>query len=188
MELPAEVRVRPLQPFVLRSQEVEMRKIGYLGIILCFVVAIGLISASGASGQVGPTSDTSKRFVGTWRLVSILALGKDDPLRGPHPTGLIHYDATGYMAVQIMPDRARPKYAGALPTPNEARAAIIGYSAYFGTYTIDEQARTVTHHRTGNINPGGFGDFVRRYEFAADDRLILRPLENMNALTWERVR
>jgi hypothetical protein len=147
----------------------------------------GTRSGGDASAQPAPEHHTANRFVGTWRLVSISAGGKPDPLRGPHPTGLIHYDATGYMAVQIMPDRARAKYADTQPTPDEAKAAITGYSAYFGTYTIDEQARTVTHHRTGNINPGGMGDFVRRYEFIADDRLILRPIENRNALTWERI-
>jgi hypothetical protein len=30
------------------------------------------------------------------------------------------------------------------------------------------------------------GDFVRRYEFISPNRLVLRPLENQNALTWER--
>ena len=89
-----------------------MRKIGYLGIILCVVVAIAQISTSSASGQVGTLSDTSKRFIGTWRLVSITSNGQTDPSRGPHPTGLIYYDDAGHMAVQIMPDRARPKYAG----------------------------------------------------------------------------
>lgn len=96
---------------------------------------------------------------------------------------MIYYDGTGHMAVQIMPDRARPQYAGTLPTPDEAKAAILGYAAYFGTYTIDERARIVTHHRTGNINPGGLGDFVRGYEFASDDRLILRPVEATSELT-----
>jgi hypothetical protein len=132
-------------------------------------------------------SDTAKRFLGTWRLVSTTAAGKEDPNRGPHPTGLIIYDAKGNMAVQIQPDRPRRKYAAAQPTPDEAKAALAGYTAYFGTYSIDEKARTVTHHRTGNVNPGGMGDFVRRYEFAAPNRLILRPVENMNALTWERI-
>jgi len=129
----------------------------------------------------------AKRFIGTWRLVSMAAEGQPDPDRGPHPTGLIHYDANGWMSVQIMPDRLRPKFARTEPTPEEAKAAIRGYSAYFGTYTIDETAQTVTHHRIGNIYPGAFGDFVRRYEFAAGDRLILRPVENQKALTWERI-
>jgi hypothetical protein len=133
------------------------------------------------------SSDTAKRFVGTWRLVSITKNGKTDPNRGPHPTGLIHYDSTGHIAVQIMPDRVRG-YAGSEPTPDEAKAAITGYTAYFGTYTIDESARTVTHHRTGNIHPNSTVDVTRSYEFATDDRLVLRPVENQDELTWQRIK
>ena len=101
---------------------------------------------------------------------------------------MIYYDGTGHMGVQIMPDRARPKFTGTLPTPDEAKAAILGYVAYFGTYTIDERERTVTHHRTGHINPGNISDAVRRYEFASDDRLILKPVGRTTELTWERIR
>ena len=53
-------------------------------------------------------------------------------------------------------------------------------------FTVDEQAATVTHHRTGNINPGDMGDFVRKVEFR-DNRLILRSLDTNNLNTWERV-
>jgi hypothetical protein len=63
-----------------------------------------------------------------------------------------------------------------------------GYTAYFGTYTIDESARTVTHHRTGNIHPDSLIDVVRRYEFASGNRLILRPVENQDELAWERIK
>ena len=140
------------------------------------------------SGQSAPEGETAKRLVGTWKLLSITADGKVDPSRGPHPTGLMHYDPKGYMSVQIMPDRPRGKYAGTSPTPDEAKAAIIGYTAYFGTYTIDEQAHTITHHRTGDLNPGDLSDFVRRYEIDSNDHLILRPVVNMNTLTWERIK
>jgi hypothetical protein len=137
--------------------------------------------------EAGAQTETMKRFVGTWRLLSTTAAGKEDPNRGAHPTGLIMYDAKGNMAVQIQPDRPRQKYAGAQPTPDEAKAALAGYTAYFGTYSIDEKAGRVIHHRTGNVNPGGMGDFIRRYEFVGTNRLVLRPVENQNALTWERI-
>lgn len=158
------------------------------------LVAVVLISMTGvalqcgsASGQQGLDTQTAKRVVGTWRLVSTTTDGKIDPNRGPNPTGLIFYDAKGHMAVQIQPDRPRPKFAGAQPTPDEAKAALAGYTAYFGTYSIDEKAGTITHHRIGDVTPGLTAQFVRRYEFAPGDRLILRPTTNMNALTWERV-
>jgi hypothetical protein len=146
------------------------------------------VGAGDAGGQSAAQGDTAKRFVGTWRLVSVTENGRMDLHRGVHPPGLIYYDAHGYMAVQIMPDRPRPKFAAQSPTPDEAKAALSGYTAYFGTYSIDERAGTVTHHRTGDIYPGPFGDLVRRYEFASGDRLILRPVENRTALTWERVK
>jgi hypothetical protein len=139
-------------------------------------------------GQSAAQSDVARRLVGTWRLVSIMENGRIDLHRGPHPAGMIYYDAKGYMAVQIMPDRPRPKFAAANPTPDEAKAALSGYTAYFGTYSIDERAHTVTHHRTGDIHPGPLGDFVRRYEFTSNDRLILRPVETDSAVTWERIK
>jgi hypothetical protein len=168
-----------------------MRRIGrFGGLILVIVVLIMGIGAGGAGGQSASQADISKRFIGTWRLVSIEANGRVDPNRGAHPTGLIYYDAAGHMAAQIMPDRPRPKYVGSQPTPEEAKTALSGYTAYFGTYSIDERARTVTHHRKGCVNPGLVGvDAVRRYEFAAGDRLILSPDENPSThLTWERIK
>jgi len=162
-----------------------MRKIA--GLILLLTLITLIVAASG-TGLMRSSSATAKRLVGTWRLVSVTRNGKTDSIRGPHPTGVIYYDSTGHMAAQIMPDRVRPKYAGPEPTPDEAKAAITGYIAYFGAYTVDESARTVTHHCTGNLNPGSPVEFVRRYEFTSDDRLILRPVENQAELTWERVK
>ena len=147
---------------------------------VCLWVIASLSLAQGVSAD-------AKKLVGTWRLVSIT--GSDlAPYRGEKPSGLIYYDEKGHMAVQIMPSRPRAKYAAQLPTPEEARDAVLGYTAYFGTYTVDEQKRTVTHHRTGNINPGALGDFVRRYEFLPGDRILLSPLESKAGLTWERVK
>ncbi len=99
------------------------------------------------------------------------------------------YDNLGNMAAQVMPNRVRRKYAAAEPTPEEAKDAITGYLAYFGTYTVDEQARTITHHRKGNINPGGVGDdVVRVYVFESNDRVVLTPAGSTNKIVWERAR
>ena len=132
------------------------------------------------------TIHDAPRLVGAWRLVSVEG-SKLAPYRGEQPTGLLWYDARGNMAVQIMPDRKRSRYAGELPTAEEARDALLGYTAYFGTYQVDEKKRTITHQRTGNINPGNLGDFVRRYEFLSDDTIVLRPVESAAGLTWERI-
>jgi hypothetical protein len=152
---------------------------------LCLVAVLGF----GFTPAEERGKDAS-RFVGTWKLLSI----EDDrgnESRGEKPTGLIYYDASGNMAAQIMPDRARPHWkSGVEPTPQQAKDAITGYTAYFGTYTVDETARTVSHHRAGSLAPAAIGvDAVRHYEFAPGDRLILTPVEYPKMrLTWERVR
>ena len=93
------------------------------------------------------------------------------------------------MAAQVMPNRERRKYAATEPTPEEAKDAITGYLAYFGTYSVDERARIITHHRKGNINPGGVGDdVVRAYVFESNDRLVLTPTGSTNKIVWERAR
>ena len=153
-----------------------MRRIATIGSILLVAMSIARLGCDSTSAQTA--DDVAKRFVGMWSLVSITTNGQVNPDRGPHPSGFIVYDRSGNMAVQIMPDRNRPKYAGAQPTPDEAKAALIGYTAYFGAYTVDAQAGTVTHHRKGNINPGASIEVVGRYEFVGENRVILNPVEN----------
>jgi hypothetical protein len=88
--------------------------------------------------------------------------------------------------VQIMPDWERPKFSLGKSTPEQGKGAIDGYTAYFGTWSVDEQTSIVTHHRTGNINPGDMGDFVREVVFN-DKQLVLRTRGTNNRIIWERV-
>lgn len=135
----------------------------------------------------------AQRLIGGWRLVSALTNGEVNPARGSNPTGIIFYDPTGWMSVNIQGDHPPIELAGDAPTPEESHAALRTYWAYFGTYTVNEQAKTVTHHRTGSVNPGWLRhpDYVRAYEFLAADRVVLRPqapARNGNELVWERLR
>lgn len=145
----------------------------------------GLAGVAAAQGR--SQAELRKPFIGTWKLVSITG-GANPANRGPKPTGVIMYDADGYMNVQIAPDRPRPTLTGA-PTAEQALEAIRGYTAYFGTYTVDEQARTVTHHREGMLDSGAV-DYVRRYEMSPDgNRVTLIPVGGTGPetrLTWER--
>ena len=155
--------------------------------------------AVATSAQAPARASAPAAFVGTWKLVGYESSDPDSlTYRGERPFGVLVYDAAGNMAVQIAPDRARRPFSGPVaelfsgprPTPEEAFDAIAGYAAYFGTYVVDERAQTVTHRRVANVNPGGLGDFVRRYEFETPDRLLLVPLERSDRraikLTWER--
>ena len=155
-------------------------------VIAVSILVMGATMASGAAAQSSSPSQSgiSSRFVGTWRLVSIVS--GTNPSGEARSRGVIYYDSTGHMAVQIISNRERPSWRGR-PTPEQALDAISGYTAYFGTYTIDEAAQTVTHHREGTLVPGRV-DFVRNFEFAPGERLILTPVNSTTHLTWERIR
>ena len=155
------------------------------------VLTIAALSGSwpAAEGQGKSQAELRKPFIGSWRLVSIEG-GNNTTTRGSKPTGIIIYDAHGNMAVQIQPDRQRPTYTGT-PTLEQMAERMRGYTAYFGTYAIDEQAGTVTHHRQGMLDAGAV-DFVRKFELAPDgNRITLTPVGGTGTpthLTWERVR
>jgi len=133
-----------------------------------------------------PTGD-GRAVIGTWRLVEVHGPAEMHARRGPNPDGMIFYDANGYMGVQIAPDRERGDFKSGIPTPEQAVAAMIGYGAYFGTYSVDPDAGIITHHRIGNLKPGLIGSFDRRYEMRSPDELVLRPVESENALVWRRL-
>jgi hypothetical protein len=154
---------------------------------------VALVAAFGAVGHPPGTAPETRRapLVGTWRLVAIDGGPENDVNRGAKPTGILMYDPHGLMSVQIMPDRPRATWRG-LPTPAQALEAIRGYTAYWGTYTIEDQTHTVTHHRQGMID-GGMVDYVRQFQVTdGGNRLTLTPVSggtiHANHLTWERVR
>ena len=127
----------------------------------------------------------ANKLLGAWRYIGTRINGSNWD-RGANPKGMIYYGPHGEMAVQIAPDVKRTR-AGAVMTPQEAFTAVKDYIAYFGTYTVDQQAGTDTHHRQNGLQPGDTGDLVRRYEFI-DDRLVLRAPNSTLEVTWERIK
>jgi hypothetical protein len=164
-----------------------IRKVAAAGVVIA-VCGLG-VSWMAEAGQSKSQAELRKPFVGSWRLVSIEG-GNNPTTRGGKPTGIIIYDAHGNMAVQIQPDRPRATYSGT-PTAEQLADRARGYTAYFGTYTIDEKAGTVTHHRQGALDAGEV-DFVRKFELTnAGNRITLTPVGGTGKpthLTWERVR
>jgi Lipocalin-like domain len=129
--------------------------------------------------------EVANKLLGAWRYVGTRIDGGNWD-RGANPKGMIYYGPHGEMAVQIAPDVKRTR-AGAAMTPQEALTAVKDYIAYFGTYTVDEAAGTVTHHRQDSLQPDDRGDLVRRYELNGD-RLVLRAPNSTLEVTWERIK
>jgi hypothetical protein len=99
------------------------------------------------------------------------------------------------MSAQLMnPDR-RPFAAGDLTrgTDEEVRAALAGYIAYYGRYTVDAADGTVTHHVDGALFPNWVGgDQVRRFIVDGGRLTIMTPPIRMageastTVLVWKR--
>ncbi|MGZ5958635.1 MAG: lipocalin-like domain-containing protein, partial [Myxococcaceae bacterium] len=70
-----------------------------------WVLILSLCAAT-VVGQ--PSRSVGDGLVGTWRLISIETLRKDGqviyPFYGKHPEGLLMYDRSGWMSVQIVSD------------------------------------------------------------------------------------
>ena len=150
--------------------------------------------------SASPPGGIAEKIIGTWKLVSIEDHTPNSPRRELNPTGYIVYDATGRVAVQITRRSDRKKFASeeiAQATTEEKAAAFGSYVAYYGTYTINEAAGTITHHVTGSLNPNDVGKDWVRYFRLSGNRITLIPVETnegrpassppVRSLTWERV-
>ncbi|HQN18174.1 MAG TPA: lipocalin-like domain-containing protein [Syntrophobacteraceae bacterium] len=138
-------------------------------------------------------------FTGAWKLIACefkSADGHIDFPFGHNPLGMIIYDASGNMAVQIIrADLPKfvsdDKYNG---TREEVKAAFEGSLAYFGRYEVDEAAGTVTHHVVGSSFPNWTGSDQTRYFLFSGKQLTLSappmPIGSAMAsgvLVWERL-
>jgi hypothetical protein len=140
-----------------------------------------------------------KQFVGTWKLISSEFKSSDGQVTNPlgnDAIGILMYDASQHMSVQIM-RRDRPIFASddqLNGTPSEMKSAFKGFTAYFGSYDVNEKEAIVTHHVEGSLFPNWIGkDQVRFFEFS-DNRLILStpqiPMGGQQItgqLVWEKV-
>jgi hypothetical protein len=165
-------------------------------ILLLILSCVSLFSAESQPDNAG------KKFVGAWRLVSVEGTDATFHFVYDHPTGIIIYDRSGWMAVQIDVKGARKPFLNgpAFGTGEEKVAAFDNYIAYYGTYTLDLKAQTVTHHLEDASQPNWRGvNNVRWFEFQGKDRLLLIPREDgkggvidrKNAtykLLWERIK
>ena len=154
------------------------------------------LSQAGLSRQPKPTG--KEMLVATWKLVSCTGYWSDGRvgyLYGEKPEGLLVYDTSGHFSGQIQ-GQGRPLFeSGNLlkGTPEEIKAAFEAYVAYYGTYEVNEEAASVTHHVQGSLFPNWVGDTQTRFYSFEDKKLILTTapfVGKKNSIThtlvWER--
>ena len=179
-----------------------MYKKAFIGVTLCLLVISAWLFLF--STQVGAQSALEK-VVGTWKLVSIeTVLVPENQIvygwMGKNPTGLIMYDQTGYMSVQLMKD-PRPTFSSKSgqyidASPEEIKNAFAGYYAYCGNYEINESEGFIIHHVKTSLWPQEVGvDYKRSFKFSENRITLTTPQMKRqtgdglfyNRLTFERV-
>jgi hypothetical protein len=167
--------------------------------VLLFVVAL-LGLPFHLSAQAGEANPMKQAILGTWKLVSYIRegvlSGARSDVMGKHPSGYLNYGSDGRMMVMIVgSDRRKP--AGAIATPDEAEALIKSMLAYAGTYSIDTEAKTVTHHIDVSWDQARTGtDNVRSYKLEGDRLMLSTDLsadpvtgqKTVRTLVWERLK
>jgi hypothetical protein len=154
----------------------------YRRFLLTVVLAFSIFAHAQSAKKIGSSGGAKEKLIGAWHLVHIDVPGPDGKSMSiPQPKGMLIYTRDGHMSVQLM----YPESANTLS--NEY--VLNGYEASFGSYDVDETARTVTHHVQGSVTRDLLvgKDLPRKFEFTADGQLIIRsarPDEHWS-VTWE---
>jgi hypothetical protein len=153
--------------------------------LLCWTVATvvalnGLWLAPSAEKKDAGSDSLREKLVGAWRLVSLNEPGTDGKMnRITDRKGMLIYTPDGHMSVQLM----FPKAESGVSNDYVQN----GYEASFGSYDVNEEAHTVTHHVEGSVTRGLVGkDLPRVFQFS-DGHLIIkssRPDEHWS-VAWE---
>jgi hypothetical protein len=128
-------------------------------------------------------------IVGTWKFESMVVRtesGKTIYPYGEKLFGMLIYTPGGHMSVLLMnPDRK--KFASddlKAGTPEEIKQAYEKFDAYCGTYTVDENKGTITHHLEGAKFPNWVGTDQVRYFELEDDRLQIKATIEIEGENW----
>jgi hypothetical protein len=129
---------------------------------------------------------------GAWRLLSLDAIKANGEATtgwlGRKPTGLLVYDRSGYMSVQIM---SGPRERSVERDKN--RPSGPAYYAYFGAFDVDDRVHTITHIVLGSLRSEEVGvTYTQDFELSHDELTLLtaRHLvdgeERRNRIAWQR--
>ena len=146
------------------------------------------LTACATEGSAPDVADTTPELVGSWSLER-WTVG-DTPRctsEEGRATGQIVYSADGHMSAQLgcsdlpMDDLAER-------TAQEAIARMQRrHFSYYGTYAVDHDEGTVTHHVQGSSSAAWVGSKrVRSFTFDGPDRVQLSTAESDNHLVWRR--
>ena len=183
-----------------------MQAAGYGRLLVLWLICIlaPLCDAGARDPGDGPIP-TRQQLIGAWRLVSIDLSGPSGPIVDPFyqadSEGIIVYDSSGWMSVQIasphrqafeVPASRSPGSATGLLSRRKA-AAFDTYYSYYGTWDLDKVTGVVMHHVKSSLIPAETGlSYAQnvslkgsRLTFTVGDRS--HGKETVRRKVWERI-
>lgn len=144
------------------------------------------------------SESVKNKIVGTWKLVRWVyhdQKGNEVHYFGEDATGILMYDAHGYMNAQLMKSNRNKFNSSSINggTCEETKEAFDSYIAYFGKYD-EVSPGEIIHRVEGSLFPNWHEDNQVRYAKLEGDYLILSTLPmHINGsdivfhVTWERL-
>jgi Lipocalin-like domain len=160
--------------------------------ILALGLAVGVFLIGRGTARADAAAD--QQLVGTWRLTSFEdrpASGSTIYPYGKTPNGLLIYDSTGHMSIQII-NVPHPKVASGDEdniTEAEKLALFSAYEAYFGTYMVDWEKHVVTHNVEGDLRDVYMGTAqLRPFDLDGDHLRLVPRWERADGMKMQGVR
>jgi hypothetical protein len=146
-----------------------------------------------------------QQLIGAWRLAAIEYSGPHgetvDPYYQAGSSGIIIYDRSGWMSVQITGQNRRKWEVPAVRVPPPAgeddaalkAEAFDTYYSYYGTWDYDEATSVVTHHVKSSIIPAESGlDYAQTVTLEGGQLIFTvrsgsPAAETVRKKVWERL-
>ena len=161
--------------------------------MLRYILVVAILVASVSEVAQPKTGETAKELIGSWRLLSYEDRDASGTIVYPYgksPAGLLVYDSTGHMAVQIMknppPDVSSDDWDKF--TVAEKVALYEGYVAYFGRFEVDDTRHVVIHLPEADLSRLYIGRREERHFELASNRLILSETWTQSGKRWSGIR
>lgn len=137
------------------------------------------MSACTAPAPPSAVATVADSVRGTWRIAPFPGAPGSDTIPHPFgiaPVGYLVYDATGHVFWQVLRRSAMDslRLARQRQMPDSIMMRLSqGFSAQFGTYTVDAEKRTVTHHYEGELPPwGGSFEVATPFRLSGDSLFL----------------
>jgi len=147
------------------------------------IVSLSAVATLGfallSSTVIAQQKSLKDQLVGAWTVVSSTTkLPNGNPAWGSNPKGLYIFTDNGRYSSHILRSD-RPKFASnnrATGTPEENKAAVLGNSSNYGTYSVNEANKTFTIRFEGSSFPNLEGtEQTRPFTISGDELTVTNP-------------